>query len=132
MSAPTNTVLRRAYFHDMKRPVQVDIPRARAVAAKNIFVGSGLGACEAGVGARDFGDSDLGISVFGPSIFAGVGGAAFRGARYRVPFLCNCERWVRMAGGTYELPRLVSWRPNICRPPVMAKKRIVGAKNTPM
>jgi hypothetical protein len=37
-----------------------------------------------------------------------------------------------MAGGMQELPRLVSWRPNIWRPLVMAKKKIVGAKKTPM
>ncbi len=91
-SMPTTTALRRAYFHDIKSPVQVDITRDRAVAAKNIFIGSGLGAGEAGVGAGDFEASGLGESAFGPSSLAGAEGAAFRGGRYRVPFLCNCER----------------------------------------
>ena len=62
-SMPTTTALRRAYFHDIKSPVQVDITRARAVAAKNIFIGSGLGAGEAGVGAGDFEASGLGAST---------------------------------------------------------------------
>jgi hypothetical protein len=84
----------------MKSPVQVDITRARAVATKNIFIGSGLGAGEAGVGARDFGAAGLGTSAFGPSAVAGAEDAAFRGARYRVPFLWSCERWTKMAGGT--------------------------------
>jgi hypothetical protein len=91
-SMPPTTTLRRAYFHDIKSPVQVDIPRARAAAAKNIFVGSGLEAGEAGVGAGDFEASSLGASTFGPSASAGAEDAGFRGGRYRVPFLCNCER----------------------------------------
>src|SRR5665213_851133 len=86
-STPTTEALRRAYFHDIKSPVRVDITRARAVAAKNTFMGSGLGAGEVGVGA-----GGLGTSGFGASAFAGADGAAFRGGRYRVPFLCNCER----------------------------------------
>ena len=89
---PTATALRRAYFDDIKTPVQVDITRDRAVAAKNILIGSGLGTGEAGVGAGDFEASGLRASAFGPSALAGAAGAALRGGRYRVPFLCNCER----------------------------------------
>jgi len=89
---PTTTALRRAYFHDIKSPVQVDITRDRAVAAKNIFIGSGLGAGEVGVGAGDFEASGLGASAFSLSGLAGAEGTSFRGGRYRVPFLCNCER----------------------------------------
>jgi hypothetical protein len=84
--------LRRAYFHDIKSPVQVDVKSAKAVAVKNTFMGIGLGAGEAGVGAGDLAASGLGESAFGPLAFAGADGAAFRGGGYRVPFLCNCER----------------------------------------
>jgi hypothetical protein len=63
-SMPTTTALRRAYFHDIKSPVQVDIMRDRAVAAKNIFIGRGLGAGEVGVGAGDFEASGLSASAF--------------------------------------------------------------------
>lgn len=91
-SIPTTTTLRRAYFHAIKRPVQVDITSARAVMPKNTFIGSGLGAGEAVVGGSDFADSGFGASGLGPSAFGTPEGAAFRGGRYRVPFLCNCER----------------------------------------
>jgi hypothetical protein len=84
-STPTTTALRRAYFREIKSPVQVDITRARAVAAKNIFIGSGLGAGEAGVGTGDFGASGFEASAFIPSAFAGAEGAVFRGGRYSVP-----------------------------------------------
>lgn len=50
-STPTTTIFSRAYFHDMKSPVQVDITSASAVAAKNILMGNGLGADEAESGA---------------------------------------------------------------------------------
>ena len=53
-SIPTTTAFRRTYFQAMKRPVQVDITSARAVAAKNIFIGSGPGAGEVGGGEGDF------------------------------------------------------------------------------
>ena len=89
---PPTTALRRAYFQDIKSPVKVDITRARAVAAKNTFMGSGLGAGDAGVGGEGLGTSGFGASTFGPSAFAGADGAAFREGRYRVPFLCSCER----------------------------------------
>jgi hypothetical protein len=89
---PTTMALRREYFHDIKSPVQVEITRDRAVAAKNIFIRRGLGAGEAGVGAEGFEASGLSASAFGPSALAGAETAAFRGGKYRVPFLCNCER----------------------------------------
>jgi hypothetical protein len=86
-NTPPTRTLRRAYFQDMKSPVHVDIRRAKAVAPKNIFIGSGFGAADAVAGAGDFGSSG-----FGPSAFVGAGGVALRGGKYRVPFLCNCER----------------------------------------
>ncbi len=78
---PPTTALRRAYFQDMKSPVHVDIIRARAVAPKNTFIGSGLGTSNAGARAGDFGGSDLDGSGFGPSVFALAGGAALSGGR---------------------------------------------------
>jgi hypothetical protein len=78
---PPTTALRRAYFQDMKSPVHVDITRARAVAPKNTFIGSGLGAGDAGAGAGDFGGSDLGASGFVPLAFTLAGGGALRGGR---------------------------------------------------
>jgi hypothetical protein len=89
---PPTTALRRAYFHDINSPVQVDVTSASAVAPKNTFMGSGFGAGDGAAGAGDFGTSDLGGSGFGPSAFAPAGGAVLLGGRYSVPFLCNCER----------------------------------------
>ena len=59
----------------MIRPVNVDSVSAIAVAAKNIFVGSGFGGWEACVA---FGLSGFGPSGLGPSGLAGLAGAAFR------------------------------------------------------
>ncbi len=98
-SMPTTMAFRREYFHDIKSPVQVDITSAKAVAPKNIFNGSGLGVDGAGVGGGYLGESGFGASSFGPSVLGGPKGAVFLGARYRVPFLCNCDRWIKMAGG---------------------------------
>ena len=69
------TDLRRAYFHDMKMPVHVEITRPRAVAAKNIFMGSGLRAGEGSAGA---GERAFTVSALGASVFAGADGAGFR------------------------------------------------------
>lgn len=65
----------------MKSPVHVDITRARAVALKNTFIGSGLGAGDDGAGKGAFGVSGLGASSLGPSAFALAGGAVLRGGR---------------------------------------------------
>ena len=92
MNTPPTTAFRRAYFQDMKSPVHVEITRARAVAPKNIFIGRGLGEGGADAGAGVFGTSGLGASSFGPSSFTVAGAAVFRDGRYKVPFLCNCER----------------------------------------
>ena len=81
VSTPTNRTLRRAYFHAMKSPVHVDVTRARAVALKNTFMGSGLGTGEAGADGEDFGASDLGTSGLGLSGFTLTGGGALRVGR---------------------------------------------------
>lgn len=84
-------------------PVHVESVNDKAVAAKKIFVGRGLG------GGGDEGDGDgFGASGFGESAFGAAGGTASRFGIYSVPFLCSCERCTRIAGGTYELPRVVS------------------------
>ena len=71
------TPLRRAYFHDINSPVQVDIESAKAVAPENIFIGSGLGGSEATDGGGGFGESNFGTSALSPSVFAGAGGSPF-------------------------------------------------------
>jgi len=78
---PPTTDFRRAYFQDMNSPVHVDITKARAVAAKNIFMGSGFGEAAAGDGSGVFGPSGLGVSGFGPSALALGSGVALRGGR---------------------------------------------------
>jgi hypothetical protein len=65
----------------MNSPVHVDIAKAKAVAAKNIFMGSGLGEAAAGEGKGVLGPSGLGVSGFGPSAFALGSGVALRRGR---------------------------------------------------
>ena len=83
--------------------------------------------------ARDFGVSIFGPSSFGPSGLAELGGAGFRERKVQGSLSYAI---VKDARGCWEERRncheRVSCRPNICRQPVIAKKRIVGAKNKPM
>ncbi len=56
--------LRRAYFHAMTMPVQVEITNASAVAAKKHFIGSGFGAADVVNGSGGFGAAGFGASGF--------------------------------------------------------------------
>jgi hypothetical protein len=110
------------------RPVHVETASASAVAAKNIFMGSELGGGGACVG---IGVSSFGPSSFAPSDLGELGGATFRGEDKASPsyvIVNDARGFLEVRRNCHERSRC---SPNICRPPVIAKKRIVGAKNSP-
>ncbi len=80
-NTPPITALRRAYFQPINYPVQVDTTRARAVAAKNIFIGSAFGAVGVEGVAGGFGALGSRASGIEPSAFEGADGASLLGGR---------------------------------------------------